>query len=95
MRVNKYLPNRYDGVIPGVIIICEAYNRERFSIQWLRDVITDSPGNYPLLSAMISEVSPPKFKEYLSKCLGKCPRFEKWNGASAKCRAYTYIRGVE
>jgi len=36
---SKYMPRIYDSIIPEVIGICEEFNRERFSIQWLSDEI--------------------------------------------------------
>jgi hypothetical protein len=35
----KYMSRQYDPIVPEVIGICEEFNRERFSIQWLSDEI--------------------------------------------------------
>ena len=40
---SKYMPRIYDSIIPEVIGICEEFNLERFSIQWLSDVIRETP----------------------------------------------------
>jgi hypothetical protein len=36
---SKYMSRQYDPIVPEVIGICEEFNRERFSIQWLSDEI--------------------------------------------------------
>jgi hypothetical protein len=90
---SKYMPRIYDSIIPEVIGICEEFNRERFSIQWLSDVIRETPEKYPHLSNLINTVPFHKFKEYTSKTLGHSDRFWTWNSQSSKCRVYIY-RGM-
>ena len=90
---SKYMPRIYDSIIPEVIGICEEFNRERFSIQWLSDVIREIPEKYPHLSNLINTVPFHKFKEYTSKTLGHSDRFGTWNSQSSKCRVYIY-RGM-
>lgn len=90
---SKYLSRQYDPIIPEVIGICEEFNLERFSIQWLSDVIRETPEKYPHLSNLINTVPFHKFKEYTSKTLGHSDRFGTWNSQSSKCRVYIY-RGM-
>lgn len=90
---SKYMPRIYDSIIPEVIGICEEFNLERFSIQWLSDVIRETPEKYPHLSNLINTVPFHKFKEYTSKTLGHSDRFGTWNSQSSKCRVYIY-RGM-
>jgi len=90
---SKYMPRIYNSIIPEVIGICEEFNRERFSIQWLSDVIRETPEKYPHLSNLINTVPFHKFKEYTSKTLGHSDRFGTWNSQSSKCRVYIY-RGM-
>jgi len=92
--INKYLPRKYDAIIPEVIGICEEYNRERFFVQWLSDTVREAPEKYPHLSNLINSVPFHKFKEYTSKTLGHNDRFGTWNSKSSKCRVYIY-RGIE
>ena len=90
---SKYMPRIYDSIIPEVIGICEEFNRGRFSIQWLSDVIRETPDKYPHLSNLINTVPFHKFKEYTSKTLGHSDRFGTWNSQSSKCSVYIY-RGM-
>lgn len=93
--IEKILPKNYEQITGEVITICNEHDRERFSIQWLTDIIQAAPDKFPNLTNLIQNAPYSKFKEYTTRCLMTSDRFEFWNGHSAKCRVYQYNRGNE
>lgn len=93
MSPYKHILQKYNRIIPEIIRMCEEFNRTAFSVQWVYDIVTETPEKYPYLTNLKENTTELKFREYTSKLISVNTRFGVWSGKSPKFRVFTYKPG--